>query len=238
MSKKYKAIMFDLDGTLLPMDMKVFSNGYFVDLNEKCKDFNFDLKEFISAVWSGTHAMMKNDGSVTNRDAFWKRFEEIMHVSPELVDPVCLDFYQNEFKNAVRFTSPTPKAKIAVETAREKADLVILATNPLFPMVGQITRLSWLDLKVSDFDLVTSYEEERFCKPNPQYFVSVMERMNLKPSECLMIGNDEYEDMFCASSLGIDCYLITDTMIENPEHHWDGPRGTYDEMLEMLKSLP
>lgn len=237
MSKKYKAILFDLDGTLLPMDMEEFTTGYFKFLCKKLKKYGFDDAKLVKTIWTGTKAMAMNDGSVKNRDRFWNTFAEILDGPVEEIDADCLDFYGNEFDQAVCFTQANPMAKDAVALAHEKAEKVVLATNPLFPMVGHDTRMSWVGLKREDFDLVTSYESDSFCKPNPCYFKSVCERIGVEPSECLMIGNDEKEDMFCATAAGIDAYLVTDTMIASEEYPWNGPRGTFSEMMEMLKKL-
>lgn len=234
---KYKAIMFDLDGTLVPMDMKEFTEGYFVGLGKKLAPFNFEHKELVDAIWTGTAAMVKNDGSRTNREAFWETFEKITGKPGKEVDPYCLSFYENEFIEAKCFTQDNPLAKEAVKIAHEKAEKVVLATNPLFPMAGQITRLKWIDLTPEDFLFVTAYEDCVNCKPNPAYFLYVCEKAGVKPEECLMIGNDENEDMYAASSVGMDCYLVTDTMIKSEKHPWQGPKGTFAEMIEMLKAL-
>ena len=233
----YKAILFDLDGTLLPMDMQVFTEGYFRDLYKTIDMPQIDPKAFVDAIWKGTYAMMKNDGSKSNRDAFWQTFEKLMDIPADDIDERCLSFYANEFRQAKRFTIDNPLAKKAVETAHDKAEKVILATNPIFPAVGQNTRLGWLGLSEDDFDLVTCYEDEAFCKPNPKYFDAVLGKMGLLPQECLMIGNDEKEDMLCATMAGIDCYLVTDSMIPCDEHPWNGERGTFEDMVRMLEGL-
>lgn len=238
--KNYKAIMFDLDGTLIPMDMKKFTEGYFVDLYKSADVTEIPIKDFIDIIWKSTYAMMKNDGSVTNRDAFWNSFAQLTHYSKEEVEAIdkrCLAFYGKEFKAARRFCEDNTLARKAVELAREKADMVILATNAIFPRAGQITRMEWVDLTESDFELVTDYETGRFCKPNPRYFVDILERMNLKPEECLMIGNDEREDMLCATMAGIDGFLVTDSIIPYAEQPWTGDRGTFAEMIAVLEAL-
>jgi len=233
----YKAILFDLDGTLLPMDMQVFTEGYFRDLYKTVNLPRIPVQSFVDAIWKGTYSMMKNEGNMSNHDAFWKTFGEIIDYPVDDMDERCLSFYANEFKQSKRYTQDNPYAQKAVAIAKNKADKVILATNPIFPLVGQNTRLGWIGLTTDDFDLVTCYEEECFCKPNPKYFEAVLSKMGIKPQECLMIGNDEKEDMLCATMAGIDCYLVEDTMIPCKEHPWSGERGTFKEMLNMLEGL-
>lgn len=237
---KYKAILFDMDGTLIPMDVNAFTKGYFQDLNKKLSKFNFDHEFLVNAIWTGTGAMVKNDGSCKNDERFWQVFSQILKISDEAmkeIEDLCADFYKNEFNEARRFTQDNPLAKEAVQIAHEKAPKVVLSTNPLFPMSGQETRMAWVGLSPSDFDLVTAYETDTYCKPNPQYFLSVCERIGVEPADCLLIGNDEHEDMYSASSTGMDCYLVTDSIVESPEHPWTGRRGTFAEMIEFLKAL-
>jgi len=237
MKNHYRCIMFDMDGTLLPMDMKEFTGGYFKFLCERLRPFGLDDRKLVEAIWAGTASMQANDGTLDNRTVFWNCFEKLIDGPIEKIAAECDDFYSKEFNQAKCYTKENPLAVDAVRIAHEKAEIVSLSTNPLFPMVGQISRMNWIGLKPDDFDLVTAYEDERYCKPNPKYFESVMERLGVKPEECLMVGNDEYEDMYCASLAGIDAYLVTDTMIPSREHPWDGDRGSFEELISCLKKL-
>lgn len=232
-----KAILFDLDGTLLPMDEREFTNGYFAELSKKLAPYGAEPKKLVASVWASTKKMVANDGSRTNEEAFWESFGADMGLDGELLKRECDSFYVTEFHAARRCTRENPLAVSAVEAAHKKAGRVILATNPLFPRDGQLTRLSWVGLKAEDFDFITSYETECYCKPNPKYFSSLLERLNLKGEDCLMIGNDETEDMLAASSVGIDCYLVTDCIIKSPGHPWTGKRGTFAEAVEYINSL-
>ncbi len=232
-----KAILFDLDGTLLPMDMQEFTAGYFGDLADKLGDRVPDRRRFVKAIWAGTKAMMANDGSTRNEIVFWQTFNRMSGIEESLIRKDCDEFYADEFRMAQRFTQPNPMAAVAVAEARKKADKVVLATNPLFPMAGQRTRLNWIGLTPDDFDLVTSYESDSFCKPNPAYFSSVCSRIGIPPEECLMIGNDEEEDGYAGVAAGLDVFLVTDCRIASETHPWAGPCGCFDGMLEMLRSL-
>lgn len=236
---KYKAILFDMDGTLLPMDTDTFVGAYFRELAKVMLPFGFEKEELKKKLFAGVEAMVRNDGKKTNMEAFWDvlaKGHEDMDMQP-IVDTTNA-FYTADFHKVKDLaTKENPLAVKAVALAHEKAETVILSTNPLFPAVAQASRLSWIGLKPDNFDLVTAYEDNSYCKPNPNYFVAICERMGLEPKECLMIGNDELEDMHTASSLGMDCYLVTDWMIPREGYTWTGKKGTFEELLEFLASL-
>ena len=71
-----KAVLFDLDGTLLPMNMDEFVKTYFTLLSKRMAEFGYDPKELTATIWAGTKAMMKNDGKVTNETVFWQAFAD------------------------------------------------------------------------------------------------------------------------------------------------------------------
>lgn len=233
---KYKAILFDMDGTLLPMDQKEFVEGYFKLLAEDLKDY-IDYELLVKALWSGTGAMYKNDGTKTNRDVFWNDFIKNTNLNREVIEPICDNFYGHRFKIAQEFVKNNNLAKKALYLAHQKANLVILATNPLFPLIAQETRLSFIDLKKEDFDFITAYEDEYYTKPNPKYYEDILNKYNLKPNECLMIGNDINEDMYPCVNLGIDTFLVTDCLIDSDKFEYKGKKGNFKELLEYLGGL-
>lgn len=235
--KRYQAILFDLDGTLLPMDTEGFTRLYFGALAAMLSDTGCTAEEIVAAVWAGTKAMVRNDGARPNADAFWDAFCALTRTRREEIEPRCNAFYTRDFHQARRATTTTPLAAQAVALARQKADRVILATNPLFPMVAQEARLKWAGLSASDFDLVTHYGNSRFCKPNPAYFGAICREQGLDPARCLMIGNDEREDMLAASALGMDAWLVTDCLIPCADHPWQGPAMTFEQLIPALAAL-
>ena len=233
----YQAILFDLDGTLLPMDMEQFIKAYFGALSREFVPFGLTPEQLFKPFWAGTKAMMTNTSGRLNCDVFWDTFSAMTGIARSAAEPLCDTFYSAGFHAARAATGPNPLAAEAVRIAREKADKVILATNPLFPMQAQRSRLSWIGLTPEDFDLVTCYTTDRCCKPNPDYFRDIFARTGLSGENCLMIGNDDREDMHCAAAVGMPGYLVTDCRLPDQEHPWTGPQGTFAEMVEMLQKL-
>ena len=54
------------------MDNDAFTKGYFKLLAAKLTPHGYEPKQLVDAIWAGTAAMVKNDGSQSNEDAFWK----------------------------------------------------------------------------------------------------------------------------------------------------------------------
>ena len=232
-----KAVFFDLDGTLLPMNQEEFTKGYFRELAKVLAPLGIAPQALVAAIWDGTGAMVRNTGKICNADVFWTRFAQISGLDTAMCRPLCDEFYQNQFHAARAFTGENPRAAEAVRLAKENGRTAVLATNPIFPLVGQASRLSWIGLGLEDFTLVTSYESESVCKPNPAYYTAICQRLDIPPEQCLMIGNDDEEDMYAAAAAGIPGYLVTDCRIPSADRPWQGPQGTFREMLEMLKTL-
>ena len=78
-----KAVFFDLDGTLLPMDETKFTKFYFSELAKEVKSFGIELMPLSVSIWKGVKAMVKNDGTMTNYECFWiSFFEDFRSCSP------------------------------------------------------------------------------------------------------------------------------------------------------------
>jgi len=232
-----KHILFDLDGTLLPMDQDHFTNYYFTFLSKKLAPYGYDAEKLIAAIWKGTKAMVLNDGTKTNEVAFWNDFTEVFGKEALNDESIFVDFYRNEFNNAKNACGFQPLAKSIINLCKEKGFDVYLATNPIFPEVATMNRIDWAGLDANDFVHITTYENSCYCKPNPAYFTSIAEQFNLDPKECLMIGNDVIEDT-AAAKIGMDVFLITDTL-ENKKnldysafHH-----GSFTDAISYIESL-
>lgn len=227
-------VLFDLDGTLLPMDQDRFVKTYFGMLARKMAPHGYEAGKLVDAIWKGTAAMVKNDGTRTNEEAFWRAFSAIFGQKALEDKYLFEEFYGNEFENARTVCGYSPRAAAVVRAAKGLGCRVALATNPIFPAVATEKRIRWAGLAPEDFELFTTYEDSRFCKPNPAYYREVTERLGVAPESCLMVGNDVSEDT-PAQELGMAVYLLTGSLI-NKENRDIAPypHGDFEDLEAFL----
>lgn len=230
-------VLFDLDGTLLPMDQEIFIKKYFGLLAQKLAPHGYDPEKLIQAVWAGTKAMVMNDGKVTNKEAFWITCDRTLGCEASKDAEVHMDFYRNEFNQVQEVCGFEPMASQIVHSLKDRGYRVALATNPLFPAIATQNRIRWAGLTPEDFEYITTYENSHFCKPNLDYYREILEQLHLQPEECLMVGNDVGEDMITAQ-LGMKVFLLTDCLINKQNvdisvYHYGG----FDVLSGYLKDL-
>lgn len=231
-------VLFDLDGTLLPINQDVFVKYYFTELAKKMAPYGYEPGKLVAAVMAGTKAMAENDGSMTNEQRFWEVFAGLLGSNIRKHEHVFEDFYRNEFNKVKQVASPTPKAGECIKALKEKGYDLVLATNPLFPKVGTHSRMAWAGIEPSDFSLITTYEDCRYCKPNLGYFEEILSRIVRLPEDCLMVGNDAHEDMI-ATELGMKAFLLTDCLINRSGKDISRYRnGNFEQLEEFIKGLP
>lgn len=209
----FTTVLFDLDGTLLPMDQDLFTKTYFKGLTKKLAPYGYTPDQLIDAIWTGTKAMVTNDGSRTCEAAFWDRFASILGQDVREKEPIFAEFYANEFQSVQTVCGYNPEAAKLVRDLKAAGYRVVLATNPLFPAVATESRTRWAGLEPSEFELVTTYESARFCKPNPAYYREILEKLGVLPEDCVMVGNDVKEDMIPTAGLGMQTFLLTDCLL-------------------------
>ena len=230
-----KAVLFDLDGTLLPMDQELFTKAYFKVLATHLAPLGYEPQSLIDAIWKGTVAMIKNDGTQTNEVTFWNAFSGIFGEKVREDEPEFDKFYRTGFSSVKDVCGFSKKAAEIVRSLREQGIKVVLATNPIFPSIATENRMRWAGLEPSDFEFFTTYENTSYCKPNLSYYKDIVSRLGVAPHECIMVGNDVGDDMI-AKELGMKVFLLTDNLINK-----DGvdisqyPNGNFDELCAYIQ---
>ena len=232
-----KNVMFDLDGTLLPFDLEAFMKFYLGSLSKDVMHLGYEPKELINNILKGTYLMIKNDGSMTNKEVFWNFFESVYGKKVYEDEKYFDRYYETTFKEGKKICNINPKAVEVIKTCKELGFNITLATNPIFPKVATYERLSWTGIDKDNFNLITTYENSRYSKPNLNYFKDIMNKLNYKADETLMVGNDVSEDMV-VKDIGVSTFLLTDCLINSKNLDYSCyNQGNMDDLINFLKGL-
>lgn len=232
---KLKGVLFDLDGTLLPMaDQNTFIRYYFSELTKFLSTFGYDPKQLMRAIGCGVQSITNNDGAQSNETAFWNGFVSVLGEKAREDESRFAEFYETRFDGVRVCCGYNEKAAETVGAIRGKGLRVALATNPFFPAVATRKRMTWAGLSPEDFELYTTYENSRFCKPSLNYYREILDAMGLSPEETMMVGNDVDDDMI-ASALGMRVFLLTDCLINVKNADISAyPNGDFDALMAYI----
>lgn len=232
-----KAVLFDLDGTLLPMDQDTFIKAYLGGMAKKLAPHGYNPDALVKAVYAGMKAMTTNDGSCTNEIAFWNAFTGILGEKVRDDMPIFDEFYRNEFQDVKNICGFLPDAVKTVRKLKEMGYRVALATTPMFPSIATESRIRWAGLELDDFEFFTTYENYHYCKPNLNYYREVVEKLGVAPEECLMVGNDVGEDMV-TEELGMKVFLMPADLINKVGKDITVyPQGDFADLLAYIDTL-
>ncbi len=245
-----KAILLDLDDTLLSNDIQTFLPAYFESLARFVKD-KISPERLIRELLRGTDFMDSDSASdLTNEEAF----ESVFYASSGLIRgemrPLFERFYAEEFPKLRVFTRPIFGARKLMEMAFFRGWQVVIATNPVFPRTAVEQRLDWAGVPVQDFAyaLITSLENMHATKATPAYYREILAKLKFPPGDCLMVGDDWSRDVVPAAEEGIPVYWITESAgsallsgkqrVQPVREELMFGSGTLWELYECLSSSP
>jgi HAD superfamily hydrolase (TIGR01549 family) len=236
-----KAVLFDIDNTLILFDERKFFETYSKKLYLAFQDL-MTPEDFIQKLIRSTQVMTNNDGKKSNAQFFFDDFTNGLVVDKIELWQRFENFYATEFDQFKKLATPLDEVVEVISEIKNRGLKIVIASNPMFPENVQSMRLNWAGLKNFSFDLITSAENSTYCKPHLNYYLEICSKIKLKPENCLMVGNDPFNDMI-ASKIGMKTFLTTDSEKYTMEFSRELAKNNKLEMPEPdfkgpLKNLP
>jgi HAD superfamily hydrolase (TIGR01549 family) len=203
-----KAILFDLDNTLILFDETRFFKLYLIKISHAFSDI-MPLELFQKRPQAASKALMIKDGTRSNVDYFMDIFSgDLKDRCGELWDRF-VRFYQTEFEQFRPLVTSVPDIHEVFKQLKGEDLKLVIASNPMWPLDIQKKRLVWAGLEEVSFDFITGIENMAYCKPRVEYYQAICDHIDVDPQHCLMVGNDPVNDMI-AAKLNMKTYLTTD----------------------------
>lgn len=203
-----KAVLFDLDNTLIRFSERVFFESYLSQVPKAFADI-MSTDVFVEKLLSSTQALMNNNGKISNADYFMNLFSSGYDERRDELWSRFMTFYETEYDQFKAIMSMSQGVREVFLKLKEKGVKLVIASNPIWPLNVQLKRLSWAGLEDIQFDLVTHIGNMSYCKPRIEYYQEVCQKIDESPEVCLMVGNDPVNDMV-VSKIGMRTYLVTE----------------------------
>lgn len=232
-----RAVLFDLDGTLIDVDMQLFIPAYLRRLAERLAP-HADPKRAERTLRAAVMAMLGDTSGESSLETLLRAtLAEQLQLEWPIYQAALADYCSNDLEELRPLVRPHPLARELVEACLVRGWRVVLATNPIFPRAVVDARLAWGGLDDLPFQPVTTYENSRHCKPQAGFFADLLDDLALPPQACLMVGNDTHQDL-AAGRLGLPTCLLTTWRIDRAAPsfpaNWEGP---HQALLERLSTV-
>ena len=208
-----KAIIFDLDGTLIDTapDLRAMLNQVLVGMDRR----ELTLEEVRGMIGDGTPAMMERalaaTGGITDFDRAHRRLMQIYEAGP------------------ANLSRMYPGVETTLRSLRDSGANLGICTNK--PQVATLSVLEAFNI-AHYFKAVAGGDTVPFRKPDPRHLLGVIQRLNATISEAVMIGDSE-NDFAAARSAGVPVILLRYGYLRVPPE-----RLTPDIWLDDFASIP
>jgi len=203
-------LLIDLDDTLLGNNIDTFLPAYLKALGKQLID-HVSPEKMSRNLLSATKVMLQNDtAALSLEEAFDGAFYPSIGKTKSELRSLLEQFYDHVFPDLQPLTSQRVEAIKLVERAVNQGHTLVVATNPIFPRMAILHRLTWAGLPTDQypFKIVTSFEEFHYAKPNPAYYAEILAQLGWPNQPAVMIGNSLEDDLIPASKLGMPVFWI------------------------------
>ncbi|OLZ39985.1 hydrolase [Natrinema saccharevitans] len=232
-----KAVLFDFDNTFYP----------YAPCNRAGKDaareaarglgYDFDREAFEAFYQTGRRAIKRDvSGTAASHDRFlyFKRALECHTGRPKPTEALALgEAYWTAYIDAMKLV---PGVEATLEAVRDRGIDVGIVTN--FTARTQLEKLEAVGL-ADDIDLLLTSEETGREKPGSVMFTLALSRLDRRPSEAVMVGDNVEADIVGANAVGLETVLFSADG-DDPDGPLEGHRepdhriGAFDDLLKVI----
>lgn len=203
----YRAILFDLDGTLLNTNELILAS--FMHTFEQHCPGKYTEEDVLAIMGEPLLDMMR-------------QFDE------EQAEQMVETYQKHNIENHDHYVEAFPHVVEVIEQISQAGIPMSIVTNKRRPVVEMGLRLFGLDTWMDEVICVGDAPQ---AKPEPDQLLLAMERMQVKPEETLMVGDSRY-DLMAARRAGVACAGVSWSL-----HLEDLEKMKPDYMLTDLKDL-
>ncbi len=196
-TNRYRALIFDLDGTLLDNDAS-FRAAY-IDLCRRYPDLFSTENSAQRADWIALYRACEE-----RRNRLFAEFcTTYAWKTPPAFSPLWEEWIALYLQNAQCFSGVK---ELLTEWKEQGIPLGLLTNGETAFQMAKLTSSGLLPY----FDCVLISQEIGISKPSPRVYQMASERLGVSVSDCLFIGDTPHTDILGAQNAGMDSVLLSD----------------------------
>lgn len=231
-----KAVLFDLDDTLIHTHFGTFFPAYLQTLGEAGSRFG-SSQVFVRRLLD-TFDRTVNTYDPTTRlyERFLELFAAEIGVAPTDLSAFFEDFYHGPYAGLSHIVEPQPGASDLLRWMTDNGIRLVVATNPAMPASSIVQRMTWGELQPENypFELITTLERMHFAKPQPEYFCEILIDLGLNASDAIMVGDDWERDIVAAAQVGLNTFWVSPDGEPPPDRQVVDGVGSFEDFCERV----
>ncbi|GAB1422097.1 hypothetical protein MASR2M15_23080 [Anaerolineales bacterium] len=205
-----KAILLDLDNTLIVNNIENFIAAYLNSLNYYVRQ-KWSIADVSPALFRSIKKANTSPLNQMNIDVVYEELQKDAQLSLAQIQEDVADYYKYQYPDLKNCVQEKKEIKGLLESIHALKIPIVIATNPIFPLTAIKQRMQWGNLPEDlTYQLITNAENMHFTKPNPAYYAEILGKLGLEPDETLMVGDDLEQDILPAHQIGIHTFLLSD----------------------------
>jgi FMN phosphatase YigB (HAD superfamily) len=229
-----RAILLDLDDALVQTGDEPFLARSLKLISSRVEGAS-PPEAFVSQGLAAMQASQDNrDPTTTLGELFLRDLHGRLGCPPNTLTPAFETFHESDLASLRPYASAQPTAQELVRWLRDAGYTLVLAADPSIHDHTIAMRLRWSGLNPTDFQFVAALGSMHFAKPHARYYDEILARIDVRPGEALMVGDDWEGDVLAAASAGLNTFWVTDQGDAPADFAPDG-QGTLEDLLRMVR---
>ena len=233
-----RCVFFDLDGTLIDYVSAERAISYFGEFSHfLAAGLGWPEVEGEELINGAVGAMFEPHPGRTNQQAFDAFCLARIGANSDSAryHELFARFFTELYPDLRSNERPATYNRTAVQACRNRGLQVAIASQPIFCAAAINTRLAWAELSDLQIPLASSSENAYTTKPELDYYRELACHLKVAPDECLMVGNEDLNDM-SASQVGMTTFYVGNEPPNGHGNRWDGS-GTLIDFVDELDTL-
>ncbi len=228
-----KVVIFDADHTLYSIEPEHAYEEMFKYLAKVLKEEKSVVerawREHVKNIMNSKHA--KDPEKRSRRYSLYILLGQFGITNESEIERITHDALDIFWSTVLESLRPARDLKKVINTLKKDHILCVASDEFMDVLESKLNKAipGWRNI----FKLVITPEITKTMKPSRKYYSIILKKLNVKPEECVVVGDDWERDLMPAKQLGMKTILVNEKREGNP----DAIISEFKEVMGVIKNI-